>query len=686
MRGKLSAIVGCVLLSVCVLGGPVEAGRGVSSLNEGWQLYLGEFRANVDVVRQLQGMSKQPVTLPHSWNANFINRLAEGEPFYKGEGGYIRRLEADELDAGERQFLRFEGALAHTEVYLNNKRVGTHAGGYSAFAFEITDHIKPDGDNWLIVRVNNENNQDIVPVADDLFTRFGGLYRPVSLITTDAICIAVTDYASPGVYLTQTDVSDDRAEVGVRVKVDNGRVGDGADKVTASIRVLDAMGKPVVEQVASDRATRGKISTIATTIEMDDPHLWHGRKDPYLYSVVVELRDGDRVLDRVTQPLGLRYFEVTQDEGLILNGEPYPLYGVCRHQEWEYEGSALTDAHHRRDIELIYELGARGLRLAHYQQAETMYRLCDEKGLIVWAEPPIVGQFPEDNDKFVANCRQQLTELILQNYNHPSIFFWGLFNESEIGSGQIKALHELAKSLDPHRLTTFADNRSPSGRHAHTDLVAWNRYPRWYGGGSMRNTGDSVREKMPDAIYGVSEYGAGAYIGHQTQDPQQPHPKLPNLFPEQYQALYHELAWPELQDSQVWCSFVWNMFDFGWPGVTRGGRMNLNHKGLITYDRNVKKDAFFYYKANWSDQPVLHLTSKRHVERTNATTQVKVYSNVGSPTLSVNGRDYGTTDGEHHVYIWQGVELSPGENLVIVTVEHAGQLHRDTVSWHLSAR
>ncbi|MBN1417012.1 MAG: DUF4982 domain-containing protein [Bacteroidales bacterium] len=438
---------------------------------------------------------------------------------------------------------------------------------------------------------------------------------------------------------------------------------------------------------------RSKISLhsnteISETIRMQisNPHLWDAKRDPYLYKVRVSITDtAGTMLDQLEQPLGIRYFSVERDSGLILNRESYPLYGVCRHQEWRGKGPALSDQEHEKDIALIREIGANGIRFAHYQQADIMYRLCDEYGLVAWAEIPNTPSYRGGIPSYLQNCRQQLIELVKQNYNHPSILFWGLYNEIPIPAADVKLLHETVKQTDPYRLTTQADFAQPEARHYVTDVAAWNWYFGWYYGnlGDYSPWYDRLHAEHPTLAAGLSEYGAEACITQQQDPPQRPDP-AGRFFPEQYQILYHETVWDEIKDRRdIWCKFIWNMFDFSWTTVTRGDKPYMNYKGLITHDRQVKKDAFYFYKANWSEDPVLHIVGKRDSVKTNPEVQVLVYTNLPEAELTVNGNRVSKKpmESDIHKITWENIVLKKGLNQITVVGISEDRIYTDHCEW-----
>jgi beta-galactosidase len=528
---------------------------------------------------------------------------------------------------------------------------------------------------------------DVAPSGAYLYPLFGGIYRPVTIFGTDELCISPLDYASSGVYIRPVNVSAKEADIEVVTLPDyRGRTetAEAILRVTVQDNNYNVIAQAGENIVVENNQRLQNVSKI----HIDNPHLWDAKKDPYLYKLNVRVEDRQGIkIDEVNQPMGLRFFEVDPNEGLILNGKPYHLYGVCRHQEWEGLGSALTDKNHEKDIELILELGANGVRLAHYQQAEKMYALCDEKGLVVWAEIPNTPVYRAENPEYLQNCKEQLTELIKQNYNHPSIFFWGMYNEIPISASDVNTLNKLAKTLDPARLTTQADFTQVTERHFVTDVAAWNWYFGWYYDSfdKYKTWFDNLRKKYPRIKAGLSEYGAEGCTGQQQENPKRPAP-LGRFFPEQYQRLYHEEVWKILKDRQdIWCKFIWNMFDFSWTYAKRGDRDFINHKGLVTHDRKVKKDAFYFYKANWSDEPVLYILDRRNVERAESSTQAAVYTNLEEVELYINEKLIAKKkmDSDIHKIVWEKVELVPGRNQVSAVGYRNSEKYTDSCEWTL---
>jgi len=674
----MKAFLYSMLATSILLAGCVTTTRKAPSktilLSDGWRFFKGKcdgaWKTDVDT------SDWQTVKVPHTWNTDLIN----GKTYYLGASWYRLKFTVTPKMASKRLFLKFEGVGTVAEVYVNGEKVGEHRGGYSAFCLEITGktHV---GENLLAVKADNSFNNDITPVANRLFTRFGGIYRPVKLIVKNKLCVTPLDYASPGVYLKQKNVSEKRADLDVIAKISNGRSGAANCVVKTTIR--DAAGKIVDSFSTRDEIPPGKTKSAALSGSLGNPHLWDGKKDPYLYTATIELFSEGELLDSVVQPLGFRYFRLDPKRGFFLNGKHIDLHGVCRHQEWEKEGAALSDAQHRHDIDDIRDIGANAVRFAHYEQADIMYSLCDEYGLVAWAEIPVTPKYQHGNPKYFENCEQQLVELIRQRFNHPSICFWGLYNEVDLPLQDVKKLYALAKREDPSRLVVAASSRSLRERHGVTDAIAWNRYPFWYMKTEISKFVDSIHKKRPKLIVGISEYGAGGCVGQHALYPKKPRPVHGRFFPEEYQALVHEKVWRDIKDrNDIWCKFIWNMFDFSWPPSKRGDRIHMNHKGMITYDRKIKKDVYFFYKANWSDAPVLYITSRRFTQRESPETYVKIYSNAPEVTLYVNGKKIGVQKpNDLKIVQWNGVTLEKGNNIIEAKALVNGKTLTDKCEW-----
>lgn len=622
---------------------------------------------------QVQKGTEVRVDLPHTWNAQ--DALSGKIDYKRGIGNYEKNLFIRPEWKGKRLFIRFEGVNNIADVFINRRHIGEHRGGYGAFIFEITRKVEYGKENSILVRVNNGEQLDIMPLVGD-FNFYGGIYRDVHLLITDETCISPLDYASPGVRLIQDSVSHRYAKVRAIVDLSNGSSGN--QEVELNVRLLD--GQRVVKEGTKNVNLSGnEVMQQELTFEIDQPHLWNGRQDPFLYQAEVTLFRNGQMVDRVTQPLGLRFYRIDPDKGFFLNGKHLPLQGVCRHQDRSEVGNALRPQHHEEDVALMLEMGVNAVRLAHYPQATYFYDLMDKNGIIVWAEIPFVGPGGYNDKGFVdlpafrANGKEQLKELIRQHYNHLSICVWGLFNElTELGDNPveyIKELNVLAHQEDTTRPTTSASNQMGDLNFI-TDAIAWNRYDGWYGGtpADLGKWLDRMHKDHPEICIAISEYGAGASIYHQ-QDSLVKTVPTSWWHPENWQTYYHIENWKTISSRPyVWGSFVWNMFDFGAAHRTEGDRPGINDKGLVTFDRKVRKDAFYFYKANWNrEEPMLYLTGKRNTVRTQRLQTITAFTNLSGAELFVNGKSYGKAIPDSYAILeWKNVELEPGENEIKV--------------------
>lgn len=655
---KSSRLSLAVLLFFCNIS--MFAQRQDILLNNQW-----EFRFS----HQVQKGTEVRVDLPHTWNAQ--DALSGKIDYKRGIGNYEKHLFIRSEWAGKRLFLRFEGVNSIADVFINRRHIGEHRGGYGAFVFEITNHVEYGKENSILVRVNNAEQLDVMPLVGD-FNFYGGIYRDVHLLIMDKICISPLDYASPGVRLIQDSVSHEFARVKALVELSNGS--NDKQEVEIMLRLTD--GKKVVKEVTKVLTLCGSSVTQQELIfEINQPHLWNGRQDPFLYHTEVILSHNGQIADSVTQPLGLRFYHIDPDKGFFLNGKHLPLRGVCRHQDRSEVGNALRSQHHDEDAALMLEMGVNAVRLAHYPQATYFYDLMDKHGIIVWAEIPFIGPGGYNDKGFVdspsfrANGKEQLKELIRQHYNHPSICVWGLFNElTEFGDNPtdyIKELNELAHREDATRPTTSASNQMGDLNFI-TDAIAWNRYDGWYGGTpvDLGKWLDRMHQNHPQICIAISEYGAGASIYHQ-QDSLVKTVPTSWWHPENWQTYYHIENWKTISSRPyVWGSFVWNMFDFGAAHRTEGDRPGINDKGLVTFDRKVRKDAFYFYKANWNrEEPILYLAGKRNAVRTNRMQSIVAFTNQPEAELFVNGKSHGKArTNQYAILEWKNVELQPGDN------------------------
>ena len=639
---------------------------------------------------QVDKNSSRRVDLPHTWNAQ---DALSGKPDYKrGIGNYDKKLFIRSEWKGKRLFLRFEGANCVSNVFINGKQIGEHRGGYGAFIFEITDKVNYGKDNTVLVRVNNGEQLDVMPLVGD-FNFYGGIYRDVHLLVTEDICISPLDYASPGVYLFQQHVGEKQAAVLARINLSNGT----EHPRQATLRLQVKEGDKVVYQ--ADKKVTVAPHTSVQPEEMSftllNPRLWNGREDPFMYQTVITLVKDGKEIDKVEQPLGLRYYATDADRGFFLNGKHLPLHGVCRHQEWAEVGNALRPMHHEEDTRLMLEMGVNAIRLAHYPQATYMYDLMDRNGIVTWAEIPFVGPggYADkgfvDQPSFRENGKEQLKEMIRQHFNHPSICFLGLFNElKENGDNPleyIKELNVLAHQEDPTRPTTSASNQGGAINFI-TDNIAWNRYDGWYGAtpATLASWLDKTHQAHPEIKIAISEYGAGASIYHQQDSLVQTSPGS-WWHPENWQTEYHIQNWKIISERPyVWGSFVWNMFDFGAAHRTEGDRPGINDKGLVTHDRKVKKDAFYFYKANWNPEPMVYIAGRRSVNRVKPVTEVQIFSNCAEVTLKVNGQIIKKMQPDGvKVCIFKDIRLKKGENNIEVSAKNGKRVITDACCWIL---
>ena len=576
------------------------------------------------------------VNLPHTWND--IDGQDGGNDYYRGTAYYANSIKKSELPEAEVYYLEFGGANASAEMYINGAKLARHDGGYSAWRVNITDALSQE-ENLVVVAVDNGVNDRVYPQNAD-FTFYGGLYRSVNIIAVSASHFDLDYYGGAGILVTP-EVTGADAKVSVEVFLTNARTDQ-----TLTFRILDAEGNIVGEKTAG-------VSETQAVFDLPYVHLWNGRKDPYLYTAEVLLTEGEQELDRVLTRFGCRTYEIDPERGFILNGKEYPLRGVSRHQDRWGVGNALLPEHHREDMDLICELGATTIRLAHYQHDQYFYDLCDERGMVVWAEIPYISShMPSGRENTVS----QMKELVIQNYNHPSIVVWGLSNEITMTGSSTpdllenhRILNDLVHRLDHTRLTTAAvvsmcDIHDPYIQIP--DVVSYNHYFGWYGGDVSMNGPwfDRFHKEFPQLPIGVSEYGCEALNWH-TSNPEQ------GDYTEEYQAYYHEELIKQLFTRKyLWATHVWNMFDFGADARNEGGENGQNHKGLVTFDRKYKKDAFYAYKAWLSDEPFVHICGKRYVDRVEPVTRVTVYSNRPMVELFANGKSLGAKESAEHFF------------------------------------
>ena len=615
--------------------------REIISLNENWTLSFPK-----------GDHATEQVNLPHTWNA--VDGNDGNGSYLRTTGVYTRTfVQPKQPLAGGRTYVEVLAAALNSTVKVNGQVATTHEGGFSIFRADVTD-LCHEGENELTIEVSNEDTPSMYPSSAD-FTFYGGLYRGVNLISVPNAHFDLDYYGGPGMMVTPVPTEDGGASFTIKSFVTN-----PADDLTVMYIIEDCFGR----EVAS--AVRGSADT-EVTIYVPDAQLW-SMDEPNLYTVIATLQRNNEEVDEIAANVGVRSFKVTPDEGFSINGVPTPLRGVSRHQDRVFEGNALTAEEHYDDAMLIKELGANTIRLAHYQHSQDFYDACDEIGFAVWAEIPFISVFKKGEGAH-KHVMEEMKELIIQNYNHPSIMFWGISNEILIGgiSQELVDTHhdleKLCKELAPTRLTTIAHvSTTPVNGPMHhiTDLESYNHYFGWYGG-QMEQNGpwlDQFHAEHPDICIGISEYGCEGIINWHSNTPQC------KDYTEEYQALYHEHMAQVFEDRPwVWASHVWNMFDFGCAARNEGGVSGRNNKGLVTMDRKTKKDSYFVYQAYWTQTPMVHIAGRRHAQRAGETTEIKVYSNQDTVVLYVNGKEVGQQTA-HRVFKFNAA-LNEGFNTIV---------------------
>ena len=602
--------------------------RQLLNINAGWS-----FLKDTKEIPTVLPNDWEVINLPHTWNN--IDGMDGGGDYFRGTCNYAKVIKKADLPKADCYYLEFNGTNSSADVYVNGKAMAHHDGGYSTWRVNITEELIEE--TLIVVAVDNAANDKVYPQVAD-FTFYGGIYRDVNLIAVSESHFDLDYYGGKGLVITPVMESND-AVVTVDSYITNKKSGQ-----KLHIVLKDAAGNVVCEETTEKNSS---------TLTIKDAHRWHGRKDPYLYICEASLLEDGFIIDKVSDRFGCRTFEIDPENGFILNGEEYPLRGVSRHQDRIGFGNALTKEHHDEDMELICEVGATTIRLAHYQHDQYFYDLCDEKGMVIWAEIPYISNHMATARE---NTISQMKELIVQNYNHPSIVVWGLSNEITIGGHDNPdlvenhvILNDLVHEMDKTRLTTMAIvSMCPmDAKYIQIpDTVAWNHYFGWYGGTTEQNGPwfDKFHEKYPNIPVGCSEYGCEALNWH-TSDPKQ------GDYTEEYQAYYHEELIKQLFTRKyLWATHVWNMFDFGADARGEGGENGQNHKGLITIDRKYKKDSFYAYKAWLSDEPFVHLCGKRYVNRVEDVTKVTVYSNQPEVELFANGVSLGKKTAADHFF------------------------------------
>lgn len=592
------------------------------------------------------GQMPETVALPHTWNA--LDGQDGGNDYYRGIGVY--EIALPDPTPGKRQYIEIQGANHVATVWCNGMNLGTHKGGFSTFRYELTKAMTA-ANNVLKVSVSNEVC-DVYPQRAD-FTFFGGLYRNVVYIETENAHFDLLKNGSNAVFATPYSNG--------RVRFDLFPV--NSDGLTVEVEILDKDRNVVARETADAQAHTSLYAVVP------EPHLWHGVEDPYCYSARASLYKDGQQQDQVTIRFGFRSFRVDAETGFYLNGKSVPLRGVCRHQDRKNKGWAISGEDHREDMDLICEVGANTIRLAHYQHDQIFYDLCDDAGMVVWAEIPFISQFLPGQAAY-DNTISQMTELIAQNYNHPSICFWGISNEISIGGfseelfKNLQDLNALCKRMDPSRLTTMAQIASVPYDSEHnfiTDVLSYNLYYGWYGRTIEDNpiAFDKFHKMHPDRPYGLSEYGVDNLVKWHSATP------INHDYTEEYSVKYHHALLQYIMCRPfIWGTHVWNMFDFAVDGRDEGGIRGLNSKGLVSHDRKLKKDAFFVYQAYWTREPMVHICGRRFTDRAPGERDVTVFTNCETVTLYVGNAEIGTQKAVDHCVVFADVPLADGANIL----------------------
>ena len=663
---------------------PPVSPKSLTNLNSSWKFNKGDVSGsqNTDFV----DASWENVTIPHTWNA--LDGQDGGSNYYRGSCWYRKHFTIPSALTAKQLYLQFDAVNRVADVYINGNHLGTHKGGYTRFRFPLNGSVNLTGDNVIAVKVNNAHDPDIPPLSGD-FTFFGGIYRDVSLIAAEKLQIAVLDsFAGPGVYIAQSNVSATTADVSVKTNVFN--YNKTAKPVTARAIIVDHTGSIIKETTSTQQINGSAAYSFNQKLTVENPHLWNGKPDPYLYTIFVEISDSSTITDLVQEPLGLRYFSLDAKNGFFLNGKYLDLHGVNMHQDFKNKGCAITTKETDTSLALVDEIGATFLRLPHYQHNQYTYNRCDSMGIIVWAELALVNYITQ-SEGFYNSAKSQLRELIRQNYNHPSIIFWSVFNEITLDNAGrpspadlVNQLDELARKEDSTRLTTGGSCAGDGDAvNWHTQSIAFNKYFGWYYGdfSGFGPWADGIHQSHAGGKIGISEYGAGADINHHEDNPS--HISTGGHWhPQEYQNRYHEENWKQMATrSFLWCKLVWNMFDFAADNRSEGAQPGINDKGLITHDRKIKKDAFYWYKANWSGTPFSYITSRRYTPRTDSSVSVKVYSNCPSVELFVNGASKGAKTSTDHIFTWNNITIPLRDNLIKTIGTKNSNHYTDSTVW-----
>lgn len=741
MRKIISTLVGWTLatsaISICApFAGqalhaqtvqPADNPRSEMLLGEGWQFnFVG---SDPTAAHQPDQSAWQKVSVPHTWNRvgyyrsdpeTHINS-AEKVNKEQGVGWYYLSFSAPAMADEQRAFLEFDAASRTADVWLNGVHLGGHRNPFGRFRLDATDALNAGGANSLYVKVDNSapelgsSTDDVFPLAGDFFVR-GGLYRPVSLIVTDEVHFDMLDYGGPGVYARTESLSRNKASIALSARVTN----DSASTRTAGIiaSLVDADGEIAAQWRGEAELLAGESRAISGALEVADPRMWQGVDDPYLYTLRTEIVSAEgQTRDVLDQKFGIRTMELDPERGFLLNGAVYPLRGVGLHQDTELSDWAVSEEDVAQTVAIIRDMGGNAIRLAHYQHGSPIHELADRHGIVLWDEVAVVTSWTTADDQTMSppdlleNGRLQVRDMINQNYNHASVAVWGIANEVDFGPGRptflgrppenvpdprplLEELYAVAKQEDPFRdiaLAQCCEARGQAGVPVvadTVDAVGANRYFGWYYGvpSQLGEHFDELRRLHPALPLSISEYGAGGAPNMHSDNPLGgPIDMGGRTQPEEFLSWFHEESWKELSElDYLWGVFIWNGFDFGSTVRTEGDAQDINTKGLVSYDRQIRKDAYYFYRANWSDQPTVHITGRRYVDRAYPVTDIRVYSNASVTSLSLNGRDLGEMRGcANSVCVWSDVRLAEGSNLVEAIGRFGDVERRDAITWQV---
>lgn len=725
-----ATLAGCALLAALPADIAAQdiAPRIRVQLEQGWQFNLAGTDAQAAI--QPDAQNWQSVAVPHNWNrvGHYLSdpethrNTADNVAMVQGVGWYYLTFPAPAGSAGARAFLEFDAASRTAEVWVNGSHVGGNRNPFGRFRLDITDVLNASGDNAIYVKVDNtvpsetSSTADVLPITGDFFVR-GGLYRPVSLVLTNPVHFDMLDSGGPGVYATTLNADADSADIALIMRARN-QTGQ-AQAIVLSASLLDGDGAVVAQSRTDQTLAAGALAAVPGSLVVSNPRLWNGVIDPHLYTLRFEIRSaaGD-VLDSIDQPFGIRTMALDPERGFLLNGSPYRLRGVGFHQDAEQSDWVNSPEQVAQSVDIIREMGANSIRLTHYQHGQTIHDLADRYGIVLWDEIALVTAWTntptqtQAPDGIVQNARQQLQDLIAQNRNHPSVAVWGIANEVDFGSSRpdflgrpplavsdprplLEDLAALARNHDPSRPAVLAmccENRGMPDVPlvAETvDAVGANLYFGWYYG-APQDLGphlDGLRAARPGQPLSVTEYGAGSAANIHTDNPHGgPIDAAGRTQPEEYASWVHEQSWLQLETRPyLWGTWLWNSFDFGTSVRREGDAQDINTKGLVTYDRLIRKDPYYFYQAHWSDTPTVHITGRRYIDRAYPVTDVRVYSNAPQTSLTVNGEMVGTLrDCANMVCVWPAVRLQAGENQLVASGDFAAGPVADQISWQLA--